>query len=415
MISNNFKKYFFIFLSYNICLIPFLLVTGPFLPDLSLSICSLSYIVYIIIKKEFSIFKNIFFIFFLIFYFIIVLSSFLSENILFSLHSSLPYIRFGLFIMCVWHTAKEDKNLFNKIFIVITVVFALLIFDGYLQFFTGTNILNYEKIGVRVSSFFGDELILGSYVVRFFPIYLGLYYLIIRKRKTFLYEKLFFLIFFVAISILIFISGERTAFGLLIMTILLLIFFLHVSKKLKFVILISFISIFVILLNIYQNNFTRLIIETKDQIINADNLTFFGPLRHEYAIVSINIFKENIILGSGPRTYRINSKDEKYKISDLSWNTHPHSIYFQLLAETGIAGTIMIFFTFGYFVITLFREQYNKSNNPSFANFKICIVIAIIINIFPFIPSGNFFNNWMSIVIYYPVAIFVASSLKLKY
>lgn len=415
MISNNFKKYFFIFLSYNISLIPLFLVTGPFLPDLSLSICSLFYIVYIFIKKEFNIFKNIFFIFFLIFYFIIILSSFLSENILFSLHSSLPYIRFGLFIMCVWHTAKEDKNLFNKIFIVITIIFTLLIFDGYLQFFTGTNILNYEKTGIRVSSFFGDELILGSYVVRFFAVYLGIYYLIIRKRKIFLFESLFFLIFFILIFILIIISGERTAFGLLIMCILLLSFFLRFSRKLKLVILISLISIFVIFTNIYQKNFNRLIIETKDQIINADNLTFFGPLRHEYAIVSINIFKENIILGSGPRTYRINSKDEKYKISDLSWNTHPHSIYFQLLAETGIAGTIMIFFTFGYFVITLFREQYNKSNNSSFANFKICIVIAIIINIFPFVPSGNFFNNWMSIVTYYPVAIFVASSLKLKY
>ena len=419
MKSDYLKKYLFIFFSINIILIPIFLVTGPFLPDLSLSVCSLLYLIYILSTKQLNVFRNYLFIYFFIFYIVILLSSLLSENILFSLHSSLPYIRFGLFTICVWHTAKEDTNLFNKVFIVLTIIYLLLIFDGYLQFFTGTNIFNYDKVGVRVSSFFGDELILGSYVARFFPIYLGLYFYKIQNKQISVFEKIFFIIFFVLISILVIISGERTAFALFIISIFLMFFFLQGLKKIKFFFLIIFMVSSIIFTFIYQNNFQRLVIETKNQIIVNDKILFFGERRHEYAKVSINILKENIILGSGPRTYRIKSKDDKYKISDLSWNTHPHNIYFQLLAETGLVGTMLVFLIFIYFLLLLFKSYFiNIKNKKEFnlsSNVNICIVIAIIINIFPLIPSGNFFNNWISIVYFYPISLFYALNKSLKY
>ncbi len=402
----NFNKYLFIFLSINICLIPVFLITGPFLSDLSLSLCSILYLFYILLNKKFNVFKNYFFIFFLIFYLTILISSLQSANIFFSLHSSLPYIRFGLFILCVWHTAKEDIKLFNKIFLVLTAIYILLVFDGYLQFFTGTNILNFEKTGIRISSFFGDELILGSYVIRFLPIYLGLYFYTIVKRYISIYEKIFFLIFFILISILVIISGERTAFALLLISIFLILFSLKGFKKARISFLLIFVLTSIIFTFVYQNNFQRLFVETKQQIIKENKIYFFGQRRHEYANVSINIFKDNIFLGSGPRTYRVESKNDKYAISDLSWNTHPHSMYLQLLAETGIMGTLLIIFVFCYFIIQIFNQSKNKNFSNLKFNIQSCVVIAIIINFFPLMPSGNFFNNWISIVYYYPVAIF---------
>ena len=33
----------------------------------------------------------------------------------------------------------------------------------------------------------------------------------------------------------------------------------------------------------------------------------------------------------------------------------------------------------------------------------IFINLNIIINILPFIPSGSFFNNWMSLIIFFPL------------
>ena len=50
-------------------------------------------------------------------------------------------------------------------------MFLVLIFDGFYQYFVGKNILGWETHN-RVSSLFGDEKILGSYLVRLWPIFL---------------------------------------------------------------------------------------------------------------------------------------------------------------------------------------------------------------------------------------------------
>ena len=53
--------------------------------------------------------------------------------------------------------------------------YAILICDGYYQYFNGENILGFKLSGVRVSSFFGDELIMGSYLSRLFPLLFALF------------------------------------------------------------------------------------------------------------------------------------------------------------------------------------------------------------------------------------------------
>ena len=44
-------------------------------------------------------------------------------------------------------------------------------------------------------------------------------------------------------------------------------------------------------------------------------------------------------------------------------------------------------------------------------NFYI-VSIAIIVNFFPLVPSGNFFNNWISIISYYYIGIYIYSFRK---
>ena len=41
-----------------------------------------------------------------------------------------------------------------------------------MQFYSGKNILGNEVISNRISSFFGEELILGSFIVKVLPIFL---------------------------------------------------------------------------------------------------------------------------------------------------------------------------------------------------------------------------------------------------
>ena len=43
------------------------------------------------------------------------------------------------------------------------------------------------------------------------------------------------------------------------------------------------------------------------------------------------------------------------------------------------------------------------------SDFMICIMAAIFINIWPIIPTGNFFNNWISIVYYLPLGFYFSN------
>ena len=51
--------------------------------------------------------------------------------------------------------------------------------------------------------------------------------------------------------------------------------------------------------------------------------------------------------------------------------------------------------------------------NNKFFDFQLCLIVGILISLWPFSPSGNFFNNWLSIIYYLPVG-FILYTLRLK-
>ena len=108
----------------------------------------------------------------------------------------------------------------------------------------------------RVSSFFGDELIMGSYVIRLFPILVGLYFLNYKQSNYFF---IFFLYFISLIIVLL--SAEKTALFLYILFFLISIFFFQIKfiKKLLAVLLIFLTCLSV--LSLSNNIKERVVIE----------------------------------------------------------------------------------------------------------------------------------------------------------
>jgi O-antigen ligase len=110
-------------------------------------------------------------------------------------------------------------------------------------------LLGLKIIGSRISSFFGDEAIMGSYLSRLFPLLFALF-LIKKKQK---YEIYFVGLLFILIDVLIFMSGERTAFFFLNLSTL---FIIILIKNYQIFRLITFIiaSIFIIFLSVNNLN-----------------------------------------------------------------------------------------------------------------------------------------------------------------
>ena len=162
-------------------IIPFL-IWGPFFPDLVISLSSLLFLIYLFKKKKFNYFNNKPIIIFFVFCsYCILISLFSAKNILFSLQSSLFYFRIGIFACLIWFLIERDKKILSYFYYVLIICFSALIVDGYIQFFFGTNIIGLPKSGSRISSFFGDELIMGSYLSRLSPFLFALFFL---KKKT---------------------------------------------------------------------------------------------------------------------------------------------------------------------------------------------------------------------------------------
>ena len=188
-LEDNFQNKQLKFISILYILIPVFLISGPFLSDLSLVLIDIFFLSFVIIKKKYNFFDNFFFKLFLIFYFFLLLSAIFSSNLELSLIKTIPYIRFGIFFLAINFLLKKSNNIkiyLSKVYKVLMLIFIILLIDSIFQFIFHKNIIGIQIDDTkRVSSFFGDELIMGSFVLRFSMILTGLLFFLEKKKNIF--------------------------------------------------------------------------------------------------------------------------------------------------------------------------------------------------------------------------------------
>ena len=415
MVNNLFFK-LNIFL---IILIPIALITGPFLPDLMISISGIITIYYLIKRKFNSFLFNHYIIkFLLIFYIYILILSLFSSNIILSLESSLFYFRFIFFSLTIYFLLTHYKKF--KIYFFYILLFTILIVstDGVVEFFLNVNFLslfNYDmyinsaSIHSRLSSLFRDEWVIGSYLVRLMPILIYLY-LNINLGKNL--KKIFFLTIFLS-SLAIILSGERAA--LIYLFLLFFIFSIFYIKKIKKYKLFIFLPVlFLIFLIPLLND------KLKNRVMhgfeNYTSLNIENNIYLKYYDSSIKMFLDKPFFGHGPKMFRVVCK--KYIQNDTNYgcSTHPHNNYVQLLGETGFIGFLFLLISFIYFTTNLFKfflfdNQYDLKKYLS----SVVLLILFIINLQPLIPTNNFFGNWINIFYYLPLGFYLHSLEKDNY
>lgn len=412
---NPFKKNFpETIIYFLIVFLPISLVSGPFLSDLSISVITIIFIYLSFKKKLYFYYKNIFSKIFGIFFLILLLTSFFSLDSIISFKKTIVYFRFWIFTLAVWYIFSINRKLIQHLILSFTIIFLILIIDGYIQFFFEKNILGWPIQGAsRISSLFKDELILGSYLSRLLPIYFGLLVLINFDKK--IYKYLLFFVIFVGVETLIFMSGERVAFFYVNASSLMLIITMKNYKFFRICSIIVSIILIFLLINIYPQSTNRIFNKTFEQLgfidkeINSQKYIFSMEHQNHY-IASIRMFKDNKITGVGPRMFRNKCGEKKYNIFE-GCSTHPHNTYVQLLAETGLIGFIfglIIFFISIFFISKHIIYKFFK-NKIIFNDFQLCLLSAMLISIWPFVPTGGIFNNWLNIIYFFPVGLFLNS------
>jgi O-antigen ligase len=401
--------------SWIIVFMPGLLISGPFLSDLGVSIVAILFLINSKKNNLIEYYNNYFFKFFIIFCIILILSSLFSQNVIISLKNSLFYFRFGIFAICFWYLLEKNSQLIRRLFISILICFSSLIIDGYIQYIFGKNLFGYELYNqYRVSSFFGSELILGSYLARFFPILFGLFIFLDQPKKN---KSLLFIItiIFILSEGLIFLSGERLALFFMNLSAIYIILMLKEYRIYRLLTYLVSIGLIIIMMNLFPNSkerfidqtfkdFTRISFENKSNTI--DKIYIFSKPHNDMYTSAYRIFLDNKLLGVGPRQFR--NTCSEYEVSEYSCETHPHNTYIELLSEAGIFAFIIVaglFIFISYLSIKHLILKFTGNKKGIINDLEVCLLSAIIISLWPFSPSGSFFNNWMSIVYYFPVGL----------
>ena len=374
--------------------------------------------------------------------------------------SSIFYFRFAFFSISIFFILEYLENkrttYAKKIISILVIIISFIIFDSLIQFFFGKNIFGYEIINYRISSIFGEELVLGGFFFKFLP-FLVFIYIYFDLDKTLL-NKNYISIFFALYLIVIYLSGSRTSIALMFLFLLLIIFFIKDFKKI-FLRSILFLSIFIILTSVFDigksKTFNRVFIKTFNQITgeyysdisnnesyrykqydfveeleSKKNLSekisehfYFYPINRTikslqlfsdkhtgHYLLAYDLFIKNPLFGIGPKGFRNHCRKIDYDSKIGICTTHPHNFLIQILTELGIIG-FLFYLIFLSFLILKIKRSLIKNKNKYQKMFLI-ISIGILTIFFPLVPSGNFFNNWLSIVNYFYIGLYLFSYKK---
>ena len=412
------------FLSWIVYLFPLSIIIGNFYSNFIVAVGSLTFFIYSIIKRREE-FNNPFFKIFLIFWFLIVVRSLFTSEILFSFKSSFLFIRYALFCLLVKFLILNNKYFLKNFFKINVILLIFISIDALIQFYFGKNLFGKFASQIensRISGVFGKELILGSFITKISFILFAIN--IIKKNH---YYNFFLIIFF---FIVVFITGERASFFLFTVG----IFYSFLFFREKKIYLYSLIAALILLTTIIINKDSikkRMILQTFNQLYSEINTNFNAPKKlflfsegHQILILSaLNMFYQNPFIGVGPNLYRFECEKEKYFISGKNYpnfgsgrdlinhcNTHPHNYYVQILSETGIIGAFFIFLAlikFTHHSIKILYDQVKK--NIYISQYKIFISSAVIINLWPFITTGNFFGSSAANLFWLPFGFFLAT------
>ena len=406
--------------SFLLWLFPWALITGPFLPDLIVSLSGFVFLVGSVYRRRWQYYHNRLVWAFGLFYTYLLVRSLVSVDVWLSLESSLFYFRYLFFVLAIIHCCHHHPKFIQRLAYSGLAALLVVCLDGYLQYFTGYNSLMMKQAHpLRVSGFFGEELILGSYLSRLIPIFFGLYLFIHRPLTP--KHLIPILLLLILVDVLVFIAGERTAlFNLFFFTVGVII----CSTQFKWLRALTFLislAIMGILLHLNPVHQERMIDQTVEQMGLQSNtkLQAFSKLHQAHYTTALKMFQDNPLFGQGPKLFRKLCDQEPFAYP-RSCSTHPHHIYIQLLAEGGIIAALPVFILFLYLIYLLARQTLHvwiPGLNPSkkfLSDTQVCLILALMISLWPLIPSNSFFTNWIGGIYYLPIGLLLSKTISKK-
>lgn len=422
---NNYKQ---IFLNILVLIFPISFLFGRTFVEVFLILISIYTIVNLKKWKKYIIDNDYIIILLFFFYFAVCLSTLINLEILNKLTDkplllkSFLNFRFIIYIISVWYVL--DEIIFKKKIFIFTIgVYILFLVDGYTQFFSGQNLLGYQLISTgRLTGIFEDEQIFGSYIQKVLPLVIILFILIFKDKVNYLKSLLIILSFS---SIIIFFSGDRSA--LLLYSLFLILNLIYLSNLRKIILLnflITSLLTSVIIFTGAGKNLKSLdkrynLKSDYNMLINKNNasstkLKFVPRDYYGHYLIVKEMTKDNLIFGKGIKSFRVMCRTNLYPVENGVCSTHPHNYYLQSLSSGGLIAFFFLSLIFLIFTFKLIKLLFNLFNNKKNNNILSLTIITVFVYLWPIIPTGNFFNNWISGFNCFALGLFLFANSKFK-
>ena len=421
-IKTNFIEKCFLIL---FCFLPISMIVGNLLINLTFFLILIIFFIDLAINKNFSFLKDNSFWLLIFFFLTLLVNLIFSLDIFTSLPRVLKILEIIAFVILLKKIITNYQLEFeNIIFGVWAIIFSILIIDIIFEMIFGFNILGLKSyMPGRIASFFGDELVVGSFFIAYSSIYLGRISKLFKQNSNIKLTVL--IVFLVTVSFLI---GERSNFiKFFIISFFLCFFIINADLKYKISVIFLLLTTLFLIFNFNENikyryysqsilNFKaetkniekedsqNFIINTKNQIHSFIKWTEYGA----HYNVAYKIFKENLIFGVGIKNFRVESFKDKYKDKYKNsayggGSTHPHQIHFELLSETGLFG----YFSFLIFIIfSIYKSLESNFTNKNLYQFS--GILYVCSTLLPVLPSGSFFSTFSSGLFWINYSVMVA-------
>ena len=389
---------------YLIGLYPAALIIGTLISEIITITLAILFIAECFKNRKFLFFKDPVIYFLFIIWGYLLINLFNSIDFQLSLNRSIFFIRFILIILSITYFLKKYSKNIDIVFKLWMAIILITIIDLYVQFFFGQNLLGFKSPWhARLSGFFDQELKVAHLLIGFF---LPSFAYFFQKNMKNLYLYFFLFLYF---SILI-LTNERA--NIIRGSFALLIFFMFLpTLKIKSKVIFSslLILIFSSMLFFIKPIKDRFITEIAEMQVNNSikNYVIFSNYGPHY-LSSIEIFKKNMLFGTGIKTFRTSCKNvslEKYYgnndiRSKSGCSTHPHQYYFEILSALGLVGFIL-FISFFFYLIYRIINSFFSTKNFILLSAGTFFVLQLI----PLLPTGSFFTSFGATIFFINVGL----------
>ena len=393
-------------LTFLIIFLPIALLISSGVSETTQILISIFFLIISFTNKNFCWLKNKYCHLLILIWISLFINQLFSENFFLSSIRNIFFFKHIIFVFAVIYILNKKNNL-NLILTAYLIIVGIVAFDIFFEFYNKKNILGFESYDPsRVASFLRKELKIGHFMLAFSFLSIS-YYFDKYSDKSVNYKAFgYFLIIIFFISLLL--TGERANSLRGIFIIILFVIFsekkIFKYKKFFFSLIVIFsICIYLFSQNI-KNRFDAILLPVK-------NVGFAESLKETqhgaHYITAIKIFQKYPFFGVGNKNFREEcSKNEyennNYKRTSQRCSTHPHQIYFELLSEHGVIGTIVMV---GVMFLVIFKsiKIYQIKRN----SVHLTSILFISSQFLPFIPGGSFFISWGATIFWLNFAILI--------